>query len=149
VTGSEVALFAFTACNTLRVVAYVPQLLKIARDNGGASAISYTTWGLFGASHLSTVAYAVAVVQDWKLGLIFTANALACGAIVGLTLCKRLRFAARRRGAQPDDLGPNTLVPMRGELTSWRHVGINLTGGSAVNRTALRSESRRATRCWV
>ena len=28
--------FAFTACNTLRVVAYVPQLIKIARDTDGA-----------------------------------------------------------------------------------------------------------------
>jgi hypothetical protein len=93
VTSGELALFAFTACNTLRVVAYVPQLLKIARDTGGASAISYSTWGLFGVSHLSTVVYALAALGDWRLAFIFTANAAACGAILALTFYKRLRFA--------------------------------------------------------
>lgn len=93
-TASEIALFAFTACNTLRVFAYVPQIVKIARDNSGASAISYTTWGLFGASHLSTVTYAVMTLNDWKLAFIFCLNALACAAILGLTVVKRL--AVRR-----------------------------------------------------
>jgi hypothetical protein len=130
-TGGEVALFAFTACNALRVVAYVPQILKIARDGGGASAISYTTWGLFGASHLSTVAYALATLHDWKLAFIFSANTAACAAIVGVTLYKRRRFAAQAKGiaradclagpqgqagrerTDPCSSSPRTLVPAR------------------------------------
>lgn len=100
--ASELALFAFTACNTLRVVAYVPQILKIAQDRDGAKAISYSTWGLFGVSHLSTVAYAIATLNDWRLALIFTVNAAACAAIVGLTLYKRLRLTAQAsKRAQP------------------------------------------------
>ena len=95
-TPTEVALFAFTACNTLRVVAYLPQLIRIARDPDGARAISYATWGLFGLSHLSTVAYAITALGDWRLAFIFSLNAAACGAILLTTLYKRIRFAARK-----------------------------------------------------
>jgi hypothetical protein len=98
-TPGELALFAFTACNTLRVVAYLPQIVRIANDKGGADAISFTTWGLFGLSHLSTVLYAVVTIEDWKLALIFTANTVACITIVALTLYKRLRFLAVGRTA--------------------------------------------------
>ena len=84
-TASEASLFVFTLFNTLRVFAYVPQILKIARDNSGATAISYLTWALFGASHLSTVVYALANINDWKLAIIFSLNAAACATIIGFT----------------------------------------------------------------
>jgi hypothetical protein len=89
----EIALIAFTACNTLRVFAYIPQIVRIGRDSGGAAAISYWTWSLFAASHLSTVAYAIAVVRDMNLALIFAANTGFCAAIVILTAIKRRRAA--------------------------------------------------------
>ena len=37
----EITLALFAACNSVRVVAYVPQILKAAADQNGASAISY------------------------------------------------------------------------------------------------------------
>jgi uncharacterized protein with PQ loop repeat len=88
-TPADVALVVFTACNTARVFAYLPQIVKISRDTQGAAAISYMTWGLFGVSHLSTVAYAVLVVDDWRMAAIFAANTVCCVAIVGLTAWKR------------------------------------------------------------
>ena len=98
VTPADVALVVFTACNTARVFAYLPQILKISRDTGGAAVISYTTWTLFGISHLSTVAYAVLVVDDWRMAGIFMANTLCCASIVGLTAWKRAGFQAAQRG---------------------------------------------------
>lgn len=96
VTPADVALAVFTICNTLRVFAYLPQIVKIGRDRQGAAAISYTTWMLFGASHLSTVAYAVLVVDDWRMAAIFAANTLCCGIIVGMTAWKRAAFRKER-----------------------------------------------------
>lgn len=95
-SAAEIALLVFTACNSARILAYVPQILKIGRDAGGAQAISYWTWGLFGASHLSTVAYALLTLSDIRLAAVFLANAACCGSIVGLTFYKRRRFAERK-----------------------------------------------------
>ena len=92
VTPADVALIVFTACNAARVFAYFPQIVKISRDRQGATAISYATWTLFGVSHLSTVAYAVLVVDDRRMAAVFAANSLCCVAIVGLTAWKRATF---------------------------------------------------------
>ena len=41
VAPADVALVVFIACNTARVFAYLPQIVKISRDTQGATAISY------------------------------------------------------------------------------------------------------------
>jgi hypothetical protein len=97
VTPADVALGLFTLCNTIRVFAYVPQLVRIRQDQHGASAISYTTWGLFLVSNLSTVAYGLMVVNDWWLVVVFAANAAFCVAILGLTAWKRAVLKAARQ----------------------------------------------------
>ncbi len=97
VTPADVALGAFTLCNTVRVFAYLPQIVKISRDTQGAAAISYTTWCLFGVSNLSTVSYAVLVVDDWRMAAVFIANTLCCLVIVGLTAWKRALYKAAQR----------------------------------------------------
>jgi uncharacterized protein with PQ loop repeat len=96
-TSAEIALVVFAICNSVRVFAYVPQIIAVARDQRGASAISYTTWGLFAVSHLSTVAYAFLVVDDWRMAAVFVVNALCCVAIVSLTAWKRALFKTAQR----------------------------------------------------
>ncbi|MFW5833763.1 MAG: hypothetical protein ACOCYE_06665 [Pseudomonadota bacterium] len=85
----------FTTINSIRILAYFPQIMKAARDRNGATAISCSTWGLFLVSHLATIAYAVVVVGDAVMALIFLGNAFACFAIVGVTLLKRRAHARR------------------------------------------------------
>jgi uncharacterized protein with PQ loop repeat len=51
----EITLALFTACNSVRVVAYLPQIHKAATDKNGASSVSFMTWMLFLLAHLSTV----------------------------------------------------------------------------------------------
>ncbi|MBJ6124318.1 hypothetical protein [Microvirga splendida] len=97
-TLTDVALVLFTACNTARVFAYFPQMVKIGRDTQGASAISCATWVLFGVSNLSTVAYAVFVLSDWRMTAVFAANTMCCIAIVGMTAWKRATFRMMRNG---------------------------------------------------
>jgi uncharacterized protein with PQ loop repeat len=95
----EVTLVLFTAMNTVRVLAYVPQILRVARDGGCAEAISCTTWVMFALSHLSTVAYAILALDDLRMAAIFAANVLACLLILGITAYKR-SCAHRPKGMQ-------------------------------------------------
>jgi hypothetical protein len=91
----EITLALFAACNSFRVVAYVPQILKAATDRNGASSISFTTWLLFLLAHLSTVAYALINRDDWGLAACFAINAVCCVAILAIAYWKRRRHASR------------------------------------------------------
>ena len=99
-TVANVALLAFTATNSVRVFAYLPQITSIARDRRGASAVSLTTWAMFTVSHLSTMAYGLLVVSDGKMAAIFGVNALCSVAIVALTALKRAQGPARLTGIE-------------------------------------------------
>lgn len=99
--AADLALAVFTAANAIRIVGYLPQIVRIARDPGPASGVSCTTWIIFGLSHASTVAYAWLSLHDWKMAAVFSANALCCLCIVGLTWAKRSRFRSGRLRARP------------------------------------------------
>ena len=43
---SHFTFLAFAFFSSLRVVSYLPQIIKVASDTNGASAISYSTWAL-------------------------------------------------------------------------------------------------------
>lgn len=126
ITPADAALGVFTLCNTARVFAYLPQIVKIGRDTQGATAISYTTWALFGVSHLSTVVYAVLVVDDWRMAAVFAANTLCCLIILGLTAWKRAVFKA-------------TLKVLEAAVPSTEHT--DLTAKSRVAGTTLTNTS--------
>ena len=46
-TIADITLAIFTLCNSVRILAYVPQITKAVTDQSGAKAISFGTWGLF------------------------------------------------------------------------------------------------------
>jgi hypothetical protein len=84
----------FTLVNSLRILAYIPQMLTAAKDVNGATGISYATWTLFLVSHLTTIAYAIVCLEDSIMSLIFLGNALACLAVIAITFVKRRQYAA-------------------------------------------------------
>ena len=88
-----ITLLFFAACNSIRVVAYAPQILKAATDKKGASSISFMTWSLFLLAHVSTVAYAIINRSDWGLAACFAVNPICCVAILGIAYCKRRSYA--------------------------------------------------------
>ncbi len=96
-TLEEITLSLFAACNGVRIIAYVPQVLKAASDKNGATSISLTTWLLFLIANLSTVAYAVINCSDWGLAAFFAGNAVCCVAILGITGWKRRSHALHER----------------------------------------------------
>ena len=95
-TIADTTLAVFTLFNSLRFLAYVPQIAKAAKDQSGAEAISFGTWSLFLASHASAMAYAIENQGDWKMASLFLSNALGCGAILLIAAWKRSRHRRRR-----------------------------------------------------
>src|SRR5262245_53061515 len=92
----EITLALFAACNSIRVVAYFPQIHRAATDANGASSISFMTWILFLLANLSTVAYALINRSDWGLAACFSVNALCCATILAIAYWKRRSHARRR-----------------------------------------------------
>ncbi len=91
-TSTEIVILAFAATNGLRIIAYVPQIMRLARDESGATAVSSCTWVLFLMSNLSTAAYSSVVVDEPWMTVVFVINAVFCAAIVALiALCRRSR----------------------------------------------------------
>jgi hypothetical protein len=101
-TLSEASLLAFTAFSGLRLVSYLPQICKVARDRNGASAISYATWTLWTGCHLSTGLYAIVNLSDLLLAAASVLYALCCLAVIALTAAKRRRLAVSHAGVEMD-----------------------------------------------
>jgi hypothetical protein len=95
-------LAVFSAFNLLRLVSYVPQIVCVARDGNGASAISYTTWGIWIGANSSTAAYALVNLGDPWLAAINGVNAICCTTVFGLAVWKRRcwRLQATRRARE-------------------------------------------------
>ncbi|WP_460452543.1 hypothetical protein [Alsobacter sp. SYSU BS001988] len=106
---AEFVVGAFAACNAARIVAYVPQILRIVKDPEGAKAVSLGTWGLFAGSNVTTVAYALTIVEDLRMAAVFSVNAAACVTIFCLTVARR-----RQRASGSDTQGPGLRHPHRG-----------------------------------
>jgi hypothetical protein len=94
-TLADITLAMFTLCNSLRVLAYGPQIAKAAADRGGVEAISFMTWGLFLLSNISAVAYALVNMADWTMATMFLGNAAGCAIILLVGAWKRLQHRNR------------------------------------------------------
>jgi hypothetical protein len=95
-TIEDISLTAFTLSNSLRVVAYIPQIAKAVRDRSGAEAISFGTWGLFLVAHVSAMTYALVNKKDWTMASLFLGNAIGCGAILLIAAWKRSQHRRRQ-----------------------------------------------------
>ena|SRR3990172_9126636 len=95
-TAADITLIAFTLCNSFRLLAYVPQIAKAARDPAGAQAVSFTTWGLFLFANVSAVAYALVNQEDWTMAAMFLGNAAGCAAILMIGAWKRSQWRGDR-----------------------------------------------------
>lgn len=105
----ELIVFCFSLANTLRILAYFPQIRALARDSSSAAAVACSTWVIFFFSNIATVAYAVLVLRDLWMTTIFSANSICCAAIVCLVLRRRCRAfwrwpkqSLQKRPANPD-----------------------------------------------
>jgi Flp pilus assembly protein TadB len=132
---ADIALAVFTFCNSLRFLAYVPQIARAVRDQSGAQAISLGTWGLFLISHASAMAYALVNNEDWIMAFMFLANAIGCGAVLLITAWKRSQHRSRTRQCETT---PTVLGVLAQKM------------GSSIRKAWLRCTfSRKKTGSWT
>jgi hypothetical protein len=89
--AADLSLIAFAFCNALRVVAYLPQMLKLCTYPGAAASFSHASWWLFAAANASTAAYGQLVVGDAVLAVLSAFSAACCGVLIGLAHWRRWR----------------------------------------------------------
>ncbi|TRC93667.1 hypothetical protein FJV76_03450 [Mesorhizobium sp. WSM4303] len=77
-TLADLSCHLFTIFNGLRVVSYLPQIVRVAQDKHGATAISYATWLLWTAANATTGLYAHINLNDPALAAINWLNAACC-----------------------------------------------------------------------
>lgn len=85
----QITLTIFTFCNAVRVLGYLPQIMRSLNDRTGGASTSRTTWIVFFASNTSTLVYALVNLKDVLMATLFGINALCCAVIAVLTLWKR------------------------------------------------------------
>jgi len=95
-TSPDLIAVAFGGFNLLRLASYVPQIVAVARDRHGATAISFSCWSIWIGANASTALYAWAKVGDLNLALISAFNAACCATVLMLAVYKRSFFPYRR-----------------------------------------------------
>lgn len=112
-TVPEAVFIAFSFFNALQIVSYIPQIVAVARDANGATAISYSSWAVWMGGGAATTAYALINIWDIWLAMVNGVHAVCCLAVIVLTAWKRARLAAS--GPSPGT-GQSAQLP---ERTSW------------------------------
>lgn len=86
----------YVACNAVRLLSYVPQIVAVAREHSGAYAISLFTWFFWTLSNASTAVYCSTIIDDLLLAGTMWGNAAGCFAVASLTVMKRQRYGWTR-----------------------------------------------------
>ena len=94
----DLIALSFGFFNLLRLVSYLPQIVLVARDKHGATAISFSCWLIWIGANATTALYSWLRLNDAALASISAFNA-ACWRAGSVTRHVQARRAHQRAGA--------------------------------------------------
>ena len=100
---ADIVAWVFLVANGGRILAYLPQVVTAWKCPHGATSVSRMTWGYFAFAHFTGVFYALIVIHDPKMALVFLSNLIVCCLLVGIVTWKKIRHRCadrERRSAQ-------------------------------------------------
>lgn len=97
-----IVAWVFVVANGGRVLAYLPQVVAAWKCPFGANSVSRMTWGYFAFAHCTGVLYALVVIHDLKMALVFLSNLIVCVLLVGIVTWKKLRHRRNERTCNDD-----------------------------------------------
>jgi uncharacterized protein with PQ loop repeat len=85
----KVVSWLFVAANAGRLLGYLPQIVKAWNCQNGASSVSRMTWGYFAFAHATGVLYAMIVIHDLSMALVFFGNFVVCCMLIIIVTWKK------------------------------------------------------------
>jgi hypothetical protein len=91
ITADDLDLIAptFGAFNLMRLASYLPQIVAVAGDRNGVTAISISCWTIWVGANASTGLYAWVKLADATLAWVSAFNAACCLVVLILAMYKR------------------------------------------------------------
>jgi hypothetical protein len=112
----EIIISAYAIMNSLRIFAYLPQIVTVLRASDRSEAVSLLTWTFWALANIATTAYSAVILEDFLTMVIFAGNSACCALVVSIVAWKRKRYSSARAFYDP----PITAtVPRDDHRDSW------------------------------
>jgi hypothetical protein len=92
----EFIISAYAIMNSLRIFAYLPQIVTVLRASDRAEAVSLLTWTFWTLANIATTAYSAVILEDVLSMVIFAGNSVCCALVVSIVGWKRKRYSSAR-----------------------------------------------------